>query len=252
MSLVGLLNPVPPQLFRLYAELCKSDSECLDAADTADSNLYQFLNMVYDALNALSSLSNVSILSNANFNTLGTNGYMPLTQADGDGASFISNWQIFGAANADYSIGPDPYPLNSTVISKSLQFTNITISSYTSGDVYIFQEIDGNIRQFQSQPLTFTLQCNNNQSAAIKVIFDIFTYYDPTSMLISSREMVLLPGLNTHVRTIDMPSLAGITVGMEPYTQFRMRFTELNAGTANLDIYQLKCESGVLSTPYEL
>lgn len=252
MSLIGLLNPVPPQFFRLYAELCNNENECLSAADEADSNLYQFLNMVYDALNALSSVSNISVLANANFNTLGSNGYTPITQSNGDGASFVSSWNVFGASNADYSIGPDPYPLNSTIISTSLQFSNITISSYTSGDVYIYQQIDGNIRQFQSQPLTFTLQCYNNQSVPIKVIFDIFTYYDTTSLLLSSREMILVPGLNAHVRSINMPSLAGITVGMGPYTQFRIRFTELNAGTANLDIYLLKCESGVLSTPYEL
>src|SRR4030065_518632 len=71
---------------------------------------YRYDNSVYETLDALTYLSNPSILSNADFNTLGTNGTTPITAGDGDNAEFSDQWKVVGAGVATYTITPTPYP----------------------------------------------------------------------------------------------------------------------------------------------
>lgn len=209
---------------------------------------YQFLNSVHDSLQALTSIPNPSILTNANFATVGTHGTTPITQGDGD-TDISSTWAVVGSASATYTITTTPFPGNSTIQSASPYYIHVVINTYSGSGLYFAQTQNNTVRQYQNNKFTFGLGIKNNQSAVIKIRMSIFSYYDTDSKLIEGGTLYLQPGLNQLTTTIQTESLNGKTIGASPYTQFRLNFLELNNGTADLEFYQIKGEFGSISTP---
>lgn len=216
---------------------------------TNDAHDYQFNNNQFSALNSLQYLKNPSIVMNANFATLGSNGLTPITQADGDNAEFSADWNVYGAANADYTLTPTPYPANSTVQSASSYYINAMVTSFNNNAFYLYQRVGNTVRQFQKEYFTYGFIFNNNQSKAISMRLDIYSYYDTTSNLVTGKPFWLQPGQNAIPSQLLTQSLSGITVGAGNYTEFRLNFINLVDGTADIDIYQIKCEPGLISTP---
>lgn len=206
---------------------------------------YLFDNDVFENLQALQYSMNPSVLANADFST----GGVLITQADGDNAEFFTDWFVVGAALATYTLTPAPYPANSTIQSASPTFEHIQISGYNGlGGLYFYQRQPSTVRKYQKNFLTFGLIANNNQNKVVQVRTDIFSFYNPSSALLSSNVSYLQPGLNKLTSTINTASLSGVSVGASPYTEFRLTFLNLGDGTADINLYQLKSEFGRVST----
>jgi hypothetical protein len=216
---------------------------------TKDSGLYKFLNDQHQGLNSLRFLKNDSVLTNSDFNTLSAAGLTPTTQADGDNFEFIGDWFVFGASNADYTITPTVYPANSTVKSASAHYVDAVVTSHNGDAFYFYQRQTATVRKYQKDYFTYGINIKNNQNKAIKVRLDIFTFYDPTSKLTTGKPIYLQPGNNLIASTLLTDTLDGITVGAGNYTEFRFNFIDLFDGTADIEMYQLKCEPGQISTP---
>lgn len=221
---------------------------------TAESS-YRFNDNVFVTLQALTYVMNPSVLVNANFATLGANGTTPITQLDGDNAEFSHDWKVVGASNATYAITPSAYPLGlisndspSTIPTSSNYYINVTISTYNGNGYYFYQQQNNTVRQYQTNFLTYGVIIRNNQNKVIKIRMEVFSYYDTGTNLIADNTIYLQPGLNKITSQVQTPRLAGQTIGAGNYTQFRLSFQDLVDGTADIDIYQIKCEFGKAST----
>lgn len=217
---------------------------------------YQFDNGVFECIDALSFVSNPSILTNANFATLGASGTTPITQADGNDVEFSDEWKVFGAANANYTITPTAYPAGaisgsspSTIQTSSAYYINVEVTSHNGNDFYFYQRHSAKIRYYQRNFLTYGVWIRNNQSKAIKIRMEYFALFDPASDTQQDNSIFLQPGLNKFSSTLKTISLNGQTIGASPYAEFRLRFVDLIDGTADIDIYQIKCEFGKITTP---
>lgn len=219
---------------------------------------YNFDNGVYETLQGLTYVMNPSVTFNANFATLGSGGLTPVTQADGDNAEFSDQWKVFGASNATYTITPTTYPTGaiandspSTVQSASNYYINVAVSAYSSGDFYFYQRQNNTVRKYQKNFLIYSIVIRNNQTKAIKVRMELYSFYDPSDSLIADNTVYLQPGLNTLTSRVNTEGLVGKTISGSNYTEFRLSFQDLIDGTADLDLYQLKCEFGTVATLLE-
>lgn len=225
--LINLLNPVPTQ--------------------GNQGAYYQYLNSVYDNLQGLQYVMNPSVITNADFSTLGSSGMTPITQADGNGAEFSDNWDVFGSTVANYTLTPTAYPSNSTFPTASPYFINVNVTSWNGNAFYFYQRQAETVRKYQKNYLTYGLIVNNNQSQSIKVRLDIFSYFNPSSTLTSGYVITLPTGITQITSTLLTDVLSG-SVGASPYTEFRFTFIDLPDGTADFDLYQIKNEFGKVST----
>jgi hypothetical protein len=213
-------------------------------------DIYNFFNSSHAALSSLGALSNQSVLSNSNFATLGPGGLTPTTQADGDDFEFIGDWFVVGATAANYTITPTAYPTNSTVKSASDYYVKVQVTSFNNNPFYFYQRQAATVRKYQEDYFTYGLQIKNNQNKSIKVRTDIYSYYDPSNQLKTGRAIYLQPNqVTTIASNLQTQSLQGLTVGAGNYTEFRFDFIDLYDGTADIDIYLIKCEFGTISTP---
>jgi len=219
---------------------------------------YFFDENIYVALVALEYIMNPSIVLNANFATLGASGLTPITEADGDGAEFSDEWDVFGAANATYSITPTAYPTGliasgspSTVKSASPYYIAMTVATVTGTPFYLYQRQANTVRKYQKDFFTFGIIVNNKQTNSIKIRMEMFNYYDTGSDLIADNTIYLQPGLNKITSLVKTQGLTGLTLGAGDYTEFRLAFIDLVNGTADLEIHQIKCEFGKISTLLE-
>ncbi len=210
---------------------------------------YKFFNSVNSALNGLTSVRNPTILNDSNFATLSAKGLSPTVPGDGNDTEFIGNWFVFGAAAADYTITPTTYPANSTIKSSSDYYVHNVVTSANGNPFYFYQKQTGTVRKYQQDYLTYGLLIKNNQNKAIKLRMDIYTFYDPTSELKKGSTFFLQPGLNNLTATLQTDSLNNIAVGSGNYTAFSLNFLDLIDGTADIEVYQIKCEFGQISTP---
>ena len=213
---------------------------------------YNFFNSVNSGLEGLTSVINPTVLVNPNFSILATRGLTPTTQADGDNTEFIGSWFVFGASNATYNITPSIYAANSTVQSASLYYVNTKVITANGDPFYFYQRQPLTVRKYQKSYLTYTLIAKNNQTKAIKLRMDIFTLFDPNSTLTQGSTFFLQPGFQSLSCSIPLTdSLQLKTVGAGNYTEFRLNFVDTIDGTADIDLYQIKCEFGRISTPLE-
>ena len=219
---------------------------------------YLFDNGVNDTLLALTYIMNPSVVTNANFNTLGSAGTTPVTQADGDNAEWSSNWRVVGAGVATYSLTSTAYPLGaitsdspSTVQTSSGYYEKVVISTYASGSFYFYQRQNNTVRKYQKNFLTYGLIIRNNQNTVKKIRCEVYSYYDTADNLQADNTVYLQPGLNKITSQVLTQGLAGKTIGAGNYTEFRISFLDLVDGTADLDFYQIKCEFGKASTLLE-
>jgi hypothetical protein len=219
---------------------------------------YRFDNSVYETLDALTYVMNPSIVVNANFATLGPSGTTAITQADGDNAEFSDEWKVFGAANATYTLTPTAYPTGviandspSTIPSASDYYIHVDVTAHNGGSFYFYQRENNTVRKYQKNFLTYGVWIRNNQNKVIKIRMELFNFYDPSSSALADNTIYLQPGLNKITSQVTTEGLAGKTVGAGNYTEFRLSFQDLVDGTADLDLYQLKCEFGKVSTLLE-
>lgn len=212
-------------------------------------DFYKFFNSTYTSLNALTSIRNASVLTNANFATLSGAGLTPTTPGDGDNFEFIQDWFVVGATAANYVITPTVYPSNSTIASASDYFVSTVVTSANGNPFYFYQRQPGTVRQYQRNYLTYGLIVNNNQSKPVQLRMDIFTYYDPGSLLVAGGTFFLQPGLQMLTSKLLTQTLFNVSVGAGNYTEFRFNFFDLIDGTADIDLYQIKCEFGQIGTP---
>jgi hypothetical protein len=228
--LINLINPPPTQ------------------GDIKDH--YRFFNSVTNSLQGLTSVSNPSVVTNANYATLGPHGVTPTTQANGDNYEFIKNWFVVGSTAAAYTITPTLYLLNSTITSASLQYVHVVVSSFNGKPFYFYQRQTDTVRNYQNNKFTYGLMIQNNQNKAIKLRMDMYTFYNPTFNLSEGATFFLQPGLNNLTSTITTQSLHNMTVAAGNYTEFRFNFIDLIDGTADIELYLTKCEVGQISTPF--
>jgi hypothetical protein len=213
------------------------------------SDHYKFFNSVHQTLSALTSVRNPTVLLDSNFAELSAKGLNPTTPADGDNTEFIKNWFVVGATAASYTITPTAYAANATIKSSSLYYVHNVVTAHNGQPFYFYQKQLATVRQYQQDYLTYGLLIKNNQSKAIKLRMDIYMFYDPTFSLKKGSTFFLQPGLNNLTSTIQTDSLTGITVGAGNYTEFRFNFIDLINGAADIELYQIKCEFGQVSTP---
>lgn len=216
---------------------------------------YRFDNNVYEALDGLTYVMNPSVVLNANFATLGSGGTTPITQADGDNAEFSSNWNVVGASNATYTITPTTYPTGaingdspSTIQTASNYYINVSVVAYNNNGFYFYQRQANTVRKYQKNFLIYGVWIRNNQNKSIKIRMEEYSYYDTDTKLIADNTIYLQPGLNKITSQLKTDGLSGKTIGAGNYTEFRLSFQDLVDGTANIDIYQIKCEFGKIST----
>lgn len=210
---------------------------------------YGFFNSTFSAIDALNYSMNPSVLTNANFATLGPGGLTPITPGDGDGAEFMANWRVFGAANAAYIITPTPYAANATIPSASSYFVGMTVSSATGGPFYFYQRQLSTVRKYQRNFLTYTPIIQNNGLVPVWMRCDIYSYYDTDAILTQGSTFFAQPGLtNLSCQIARTQSLLNKTVGAGNYTEFRINFLDFPTGTGAIEFYQIKCEFGRLST----
>jgi hypothetical protein len=216
---------------------------------------YRFDNDVFQTLDALTYVMNPSIVTNADFNTLGGSGTTPITQADGDGAEFSAGWRVFGASNATYTITPTAYPTGaisnsspSTIPTASSYYLNVAVTTANGDPFYFYQQQNNTVRKYQKNFITYGVIIRNNQDKVIKIRMELYNFYDPSDNLLADNTIYLQPGLNRVTSQVTTEGLAGKTIGAGNYTQFRLSFRDLVDGTANIDLYQLKCEFGKVST----
>ena len=214
--------------------------------DPSKENLYKFNNDVYEFLTGLF-LMNPSVLNNANFATLGMHGQSVITTD----TETSDEWKIVGSANAAFELNSESYPANSIIQSASPYYLHVVVSSHNGDSFYLYQRQDDTVRKYQKSRLTYGLIIKNNQSKAVKVRGDIYSYYDTDESLVSGKPKLLQPGMNVISNTVLTESLSGKTVGANPYTEFRLSFIDLIDGTADLEIYQIKCEFGMARTMLE-
>lgn len=215
-----------------------------------DPIMYKYNNGMYTTLSALRYLKNTSLVMNANFATLGSNGATPITQSNGDNAQFSASWQVFGASNADYTITPTAYPSNSTIQSASGYYINLQITSLTLPGFYFYQQVPKTARAFQNDNFVYGLYFTNNGSGNLSIRADMYCYYDTENNLVTGKQVSLPPGQSSMSGQLMTQSLQGKTVGANDYTEFRLNFLDLgSSGSANIDIYLLKFEQGIISTP---
>lgn len=222
--LVDLLNPIS------------------EAADKHQQ--YLFDNSVYDNLQGLQYVMNPCVLDDPDFSS----GGVLVTQASGDNAEFFDDWFVVGASVANYTLTPTNYANDSLIQSASPTFSHVQISNYTTSGLYFYQRQPVTVRKYQKNYLTYGLIINNNQSKVIAIEAQIYSYYDTTSDLVRRGTLFLQPGLNKITTTLMTKTLSGLTIGAAPYTEFRLVFVDLFDGTADLNIYQIKCEFGRVST----
>lgn len=210
---------------------------------------YRFNNNVNDVNEALNFIMNPCILANANFATLGGSGQTPVTQAAGDGAQISNSWNVFGASNATYSMTSASYPNNSLIQSASAYYEHVQVSTHNGNDFYIYQRQSNTVRKYQNNFLTYGLIIKNNQSTVKKIRMQIYSHYDgSTDNPANGAAIYLQPGINNLSSMIQIQSLSGLTVGNGNYSEFRLFFADLYDGTADLEIYQVKCEFGKIQT----
>ena len=117
---------------------------------------YRFDNGVFTTLDALTYIMNPSVALNADFSTLGASGTTPITQADGDGAEFSDDWNVFGASNATYTITPTAYPTGaitgtspSTIPTASGYYIHVDVTTHNGDPFYFYQRQNNTIRKYQ-------------------------------------------------------------------------------------------------------
>lgn len=217
---------------------------------------YRYDNSVYESLNAISAVSNPSMITNADFSTLGSNGTTAVTQAAGNNAEFSNDWNVFGASlGATYSLQSIAYPTGaisssspSSVQSASNYYVHYAVTANPNNELYIYQRQANTVRKYQNTSLTFGVVIRNNNTSTIKIKLAIYSYFDTTNELLSGKTIYLEPGLNTVSSSINISKLTGKTLGAGNYTDFRLYFVDTN--TANIDLHQIKCEFGTVTTPY--
>jgi hypothetical protein len=213
---------------------------------TADE-LYYLLNSYYDLFNNLIDISNISQLTNSDFESL-SKGLTPTTQADGDDEEFVSDWFVVGATVATYTITPTEYLENSQVKSDSLYFVNTNLTAYTPPGFYFYQRQANTVRKYQNQFLTFTVQASNNLTELVKIRFTVIYNLGATTKTLQSKALYLEPGFNDLNVVIQTPSLRNEIVDASNYVEFRLEFVEIYTAPANIDFYELKAEFGKIST----
>lgn len=212
--------------------------------DASKDTQYLFDNSVHDSLQALAYSMNPSVITDPDFSS----GGVLKTQADGNNAEFFDDWFVFGAGTATYTLNPVNYPANSVIQTAAPTYSHVQISGYGGSGLYFYQRQPLTVRKYQKTYLTFGMIMFNNQSKNIQLDPQIFSFYNPSSSLKRKSSFFLKPGFNKVTSTILTDSLDGISVGGSPYTEFRLAFLDLGDGTADINIYQIKCEFGVAST----
>lgn len=222
------------------------------------SDQYQFDENVYVTLDALTYIMNPSVVTNANFATLGPGGTTPITAGDGDNAEFSDDWKVVGASNATYTITPTAYPTGaitgsspSTIATSSNYYINVEVGTYNGNGLYFYQRENNTVRKYQQNFLTYGVIIRNNQTKVIKIRMEVYNFYDPSSSLLADNTIYLQPGLNKITSQVNTVTLSGLTIGAGNYTEFRLSFIDLVDGTADIDLYQIKCEFGKVSTLLE-
>lgn len=205
---------------------------------------YLFDNSVHDNLAALQYVMNPSILSDSDFSS----GGVLTTQADGDNSEFFDDWFVVGSSVANYTLTPVNYTANSIIQSASPTYSHVQIANYITSGLYFYQRQSMTVRKYQQNFLTYGLIIENNQNKKISIEAQVFSYYNPSSVLSRRGTIFLNPGVNRVTTTLKTESLSGKSVGAAPYTEFRLAFIDLIDGTADLNIYQIKCEFGTVST----
>ena len=219
------------------------------SSEMSETDRYKLETSVFDTLDAMADISNVSRTSNADFSTLSAQGTNPTTQANGDNFEFIKDWLIVGAGVATYSITATTYPESSDILSNSNYFINAQVFTYAGSGMYFYQRYMNKVRFYQSRFVTFTIQATNNDLSDKKLRPIIQFNYVGSSELIEGKPIYLQPGFNEISVTIETPNLIGKTVLAGNYVEFRLDFSDLYNGAANIDFYLLKTEFGKLSTP---
>lgn len=214
-----------------------------DMVGSIHADWQKWLQQLTTLTNVNNYYGNPSVLLNSDF-YWNTGVASPVTQADGNGAFFSEKWQVQGAAVANYSLAQTAFAANDADQIGSTTYIHVTVSSYSSGDFYLYQRQTGSefLRRYQGRLLNFSLLANNNQNKTIKLKLEIFFYFNPTSVAYSEGTVLLNPGQNELSSAINTNFIGTTAVGASPYVEFRLRFSDLVDGTADVNLIYLKAE----------
>lgn len=234
----------------------QSPSLSLDSSDKANlSNKTQpdwqkWFQQVHNTVAETNYSGNPSQLLNSDFN-FNRSIANPVTQADGSGAFFSEKWQVFGAANAAYTLTKANFTGNESDQTGSTTYVNVNVSAWNGGEFFFYQRFDGEqfLRRFQNRNIFMSTKLVNNGSETIVVKFVVNSFYDPEQDNFEKGVIHLAPGENYSSTHIVTQSVSPNSVGASPLVQFKFEFVDLPGGTADFDLIYIKGEIADSPTP---
>ena len=174
----------------------------------------------------------------------------PITQADGDGAFFAEKWQIHGASVATYTITTTAYAADASDQIGSIYYENFDISNYTgngsNSDFYAYQRTATQscfLRRFQERIVSMSCNVTNNLPTLASARFEIYFYFDgDTPQRFMGNNFEMQPGFQEVSDQIETIPLAGITIGVAPYVEFRFVICNLENNISQFNLGDLKVE----------
>jgi len=209
------------------------------------SHLYElYFSRVQNNINATLGIPNPSETINPDYNFIRTKGLTPTTQADGDDAEFVEQWNVVGATGGNmYTLTPTAYPSDSSNLLGSKNYVNVSITAMPTAPIYFYNvnySSDFNTAfKYQEKNLTFSAQISNNTSNRTKIRFSVYT--DGTGDIYNSGAIFLDPGLNKISKNIQVGSL---NPGSGSFSQLRVLVDDLGGASADFDLQYVKVEFG--------
>lgn len=212
-----------------------------------------FLTDIFNLSDSLKDRQFAHTTRNPDFNLLGTNGYTPITETDGNDVEFSDKWNVFSGAGNAYEITPKAYPSVGFSPSGSNNFINF-ITTVKNSELYFYNKNYSTTGQFNSvgqysgKKITFStiIKNNNNNNATFNFSAFINDVTGVVSNLIESSSITLRPGYNLGAMTIQIPELRGLAYGANPFIQLRFNLKNLNGDlidpSLDCDIFYLKSE----------
>ena len=209
-----------------------------------------FMTRVNENANQLMAVPSSALTLNPDFNFTRTKGTTPTTQADGDDAEFVEQWNVVGATGGNtYTITPTAYTLPAENLTGSKFFVNVNISAMPNAPIYFYNvnyssDFDTAIL-YQRRQIALSMQINNNLSTQPLVRFRAVT--DISNQTTTGRALYIKPGLTNVGDTLDLPELDAAS---GDFTQLQLVIEDLGGPSADIDLKYIKAEIG--SNSYNL
>lgn len=187
-----------------------------------------WFNQVNQAINLTEYYGNPSVTINPDFNFV-SGVPTPRTQAAGNGVTVAEKWLLRGATGNTYSIGWSPVLATSGATSGSNNAINVVVTSQTA-PIIIYQIQPGSayLRQYQGRPLSISSAIQLLTGEAI-CRFNYVEFFDPSSRICTGKTFRITSGRNEYSGVVDIPFLAGSSIGAAPYASIEFEIVSSSA-----------------------